>query len=135
MIAIIIAAISQFVLGALWYSPLLFGKVWMKIMGADSLSPEDLKSMQKSMAPFYLLQLVLSVLFSWQLWRTLLSFGTESLYAHAFMLWLGFILPIQVGSVIWGKTEKKFWVKQILIMTSYQLVGMLLSAFIFSFFF
>jgi hypothetical protein len=32
-LAIIVAAISAFVLGSLWYSPLLFGKRWMKETG------------------------------------------------------------------------------------------------------
>ena len=32
-LAVIVAALSDFVVGALWYSPLLFVKVWMKETG------------------------------------------------------------------------------------------------------
>lgn len=37
-IAIFVAALISFVIGGLWYSPLLFGKAWMKEMG---FSEED----------------------------------------------------------------------------------------------
>ncbi|NMP33408.1 DUF1761 domain-containing protein [Thalassotalea sp. M1531] len=33
--AVIASAISSFLLGGLWYSPLLFGKVWIKESGYD----------------------------------------------------------------------------------------------------
>lgn len=39
-IAVITAAFTNFMLGGLWYSPLLFGKIWQK---ENKLSDEDLK--------------------------------------------------------------------------------------------
>lgn len=38
--AVIVAALSNFLIGGLWYSPILFGKVWMKENG---FSENDLK--------------------------------------------------------------------------------------------
>jgi hypothetical protein len=38
--AVIVAALSNFLIGGLWYSPILFGKVWMK---ENSFSENDLK--------------------------------------------------------------------------------------------
>ncbi len=32
-LAVLAAAVSAFVLGGLWYSPLLFGKAWMRLSG------------------------------------------------------------------------------------------------------
>src|SRR6202162_4904768 len=34
--AVIVAAVVAFVRGGLWYSPLLFGKAWVKLRGMDS---------------------------------------------------------------------------------------------------
>ena len=34
-LAVVVAAISSFVLGGLWYSPVLFGKAWMRESGFD----------------------------------------------------------------------------------------------------
>lgn len=40
-LAVLVAGISAFVLGGVWYSPALFGKAWMK---ENSLSEEDIKA-------------------------------------------------------------------------------------------
>jgi len=40
-LAIIVAALANFLLGGLWYSPILFGKRWQK---ENNLSDEDLKN-------------------------------------------------------------------------------------------
>lgn len=38
--AVLVAAVSSFILGGLWYSPMLFGKAWMKENG---FTDKDLK--------------------------------------------------------------------------------------------
>lgn len=35
LLAVIVAAVSAFALGGAWYSPLLFGKAWLRESGAD----------------------------------------------------------------------------------------------------
>ncbi len=40
-VAVAAAAVGAFVLGALWYSPLLFGKEWMKLRGAAAGTVAD----------------------------------------------------------------------------------------------
>lgn len=129
---IILAAVSQFVLGALWYSPLLFGKLWMSIVGAEGCSEEEKKAMQKQMTPFYALQFLITVLYTFVLNVLLVNATSYDPYAVALLVWLGFVVPIQVSGVIWGGTKKVLWVKQICIMTSYQLVGILIATFILS---
>ena len=43
--AVLAAAISTFILGGLWYSPLLFGKAWMR---ANNFSDNDVQSFSKA---------------------------------------------------------------------------------------
>jgi hypothetical protein len=50
--AVIVATLSAFVLGALWYSPVLFGKAWMR---ANNISPDGPKT---GMARILILALV-----------------------------------------------------------------------------
>ena len=38
--AVLVAAVANFVIGGLWYSPALFGKAWMR---ANNFSADDLK--------------------------------------------------------------------------------------------
>lgn len=132
-----IAVIAQFALGAVWYSPFLFGNIWMKIVGAENCTKEEIQKMQKSMMPFYLLQLLLTVIFTNFLavfihYTSLANVGLGA-YGTALLIWFAFIVPTQISSVIWAGSKKELWLKQILIMTGNQLVGILLATFIISF--
>ena len=131
-----VATVAQFVLGALWYSPLLFGKWWMQIMEMSHLSKEELQKMQKAMTPFYIVQIMLTLLSTFVLAMFIHYLEMANVGFHAYgvagWVWLGFIAPTQIASVIWANTEKKFWCKQIFVMTSYQLVGLMITAYILS---
>ncbi len=133
---IIVATVAQFILGALWYSPLLFGKWWMEIMECNTMTPEDMKKMQKEMSPFYGLQFLLTAVFTFVLAMCIYYFKIAdagfSAYAVAGLVWLGFIVPTQIAGVVWANTKKKFWLKQIFVMTSYQFTGMMIAAFVLS---
>lgn len=50
LLAIVVAAFSTFALGALWYSPLLFGKLWVR---AHGYTPEKLVEMRAGAARAY----------------------------------------------------------------------------------
>ncbi len=129
---ILVATIVQFILGGLWYSPLMFGKWWMEIMEHTNTSPEDLKKMQKDMMPFYGLQFILTLFTTFSFANLVPYVITFSIYHVAFWIWIGFIVPIQIAGVVWANTKKQFWLKQIFVMISFQLVSILLTAWIVS---
>jgi len=58
--AIVAAALAAFVLGGLWYSPVLFGRAWQREVG---LSDEELK--RGNMARIFGTSLILSLIASW----------------------------------------------------------------------
>jgi len=59
-LAVVIAALASFLLGGLWYSPVLFGKAWQRETG---LTDEQLK--QGSMARIFGLSFILALLAAW----------------------------------------------------------------------
>ncbi len=127
---IVLATIAQFILGALWYSPLMFGKWWMQIMEAAHLTSDELKKLQKDMRPFYGLQFLLTLFTTINLATLIGLLPQFSAYSLAFHILLGFIIPTQIGAVIWANTKKKFWIKQIFVMVAYSFVGIMLAAWI-----
>lgn len=131
---IIVASLAQFILGALWYSPLMFGKWWMEIMESTTLTKEELKKLQKEMAPFYGLQFIITLISTFVLAMLIETLVIARLdvdaYRVAGLIWLGFIVPTQIAGVIWGNTKRKFWWKQIFVMTSYQLLGLMIAAYL-----
>jgi hypothetical protein len=60
-LAVIAAALSSFVIGGLWYSPLLFHRAWMRVNG---LTEKDLKS---GTVKVFGLSLLLSIIMSYNL--------------------------------------------------------------------
>jgi len=59
-LAVVIAALASFLLGGLWYSPVLFGKAWQRETG---LTDEQLK--QGNMARIFGLSFILALLAAW----------------------------------------------------------------------
>lgn len=57
--AVVTAALSNFLIGGLWYSPVLFGKVWMK---ENNFKDEDLKTgnMPKILSLTFLFSIVMA---------------------------------------------------------------------------
>ena len=61
--AIIVATIANFAIGALWYSPVLFGQAWIKEMGWEG-KEEEIKekgNMGLSMGGGFVLSLVMAI--------------------------------------------------------------------------
>ncbi len=121
LLALVGAVFVYMVIGFLWYSPVLFAKPWMKLMG---YTPESMKEAQNEMGTLYLLSalgalvtaFVLAQLFKWLLPDTLnLALGIS------FMIWVGFIAPVQFTEVLFGKKQMNLF----LINTGYQLSGIL----------
>ena len=115
-VAIGVAAVLQFIFGAIWYMP-LFGNLWGKIHGFDHKSPEAQEAMKKGMAPLLVTQFVVTVITTFVF--ALLAAGLPSswnLFGLAGFFWFGFIVPTQIAAVIFGGTTPGYVVKKILVM-------------------
>lgn len=131
-VAIAVATVVQFIIGALWFGP-LFGKTWGAIHGFDKLAPEVQQAMMKSMTPFYVLQAVLGLMTAAVFGLFVASLPQEwNVYVLAGFCWLGFIAPIQLAAVIWGGTEGRWMLQKMIIMVCGSLVSLLATALVFS---
>ena len=120
--AILLATVAQFICGALWYS-LLFGKLWGKIHGFDKLSKETQQEMMKGMGVFYGIQFVSTLVITYLP-------SDWNVYALAGFFWIGFVVPAQIGAVIFGGTEKKWMLQKVLIQAFSALVCLEVAAII-----
>ena len=124
-LAVVGAAIVSMVTGFLWYGP-LFGKPWMKEMGwtkAD-MTKEKQKGMSKAYGFMFLGSLVMSFVLSHALVFASEYLGTEGVNAGlqtGFWNWLGFVVPVTLGSVLWEGKSMKLWFLNI----GYYLVALL----------
>jgi len=49
--AVLVSAVASMVIGALWYSPILFGNIWMNLMKIDPKNIDKMKD--KGMGKYY----------------------------------------------------------------------------------
>ena len=92
--AIIGAAVIAWFLGALWYSPALFAKVWVR---AHGYTPEKLAAMRATAGKAYAGSFVAFVLIAFVLHLFLTQLGATTPgqgAAWGFHAWVGFALPI-----------------------------------------
>jgi hypothetical protein len=82
---VIIAALLRMVVGSVWFSPVAFVKPWQALTG---VTPE---SMQKGLAKAIVIDLLLSIVLSYALFRFVV-------YAEAFTWWGGAL----VGLLAWA---------------------------------
>lgn len=131
--AIFIATIVQFIVGAIWYTP-IFGKLWGKIHGYDKLSKDVQTKMMKSMGPLLGAQFIVTILTSLvlELFVTHLPTGW-SVFAEAGIIWLGFVVPTQISAVLFGGTEGKWIVQKTLIMAGGSLACLMSAATVFAY--
>jgi hypothetical protein len=133
--AVIVAAVVQMVLGFLWYGP-LFGKTWATLMG---FTPEKMNEQKtKGMTVNYIIMALGALLMSYVLAHGLI-FGNTYLHMAgatsglqgAFYYWLGFIVPVSLGTVLWeGKPWKLWFINAGYYLVGLGLMGMILSAWV-----
>lgn len=123
--AVVVAGIASMAIGYVWYSPMMFAKPWMKLMGISEKSSKD---GQKEMGKLMLISFAATLVSAYVL-RHVTVFS-ESYYGldwlttgvmTAFYMWLGFIAPVQLTDWIFGGKPFKLF----MINTGYQLVSML----------
>ncbi|MEE9225975.1 MAG: DUF1761 domain-containing protein [Bacteroidota bacterium] len=120
--AVLVAAIANFGLGAVWYSPALFAKRWLALM---KKSEAELEQMKKGAPRAYALSFVGALVMSYVLAHivdyvqaTTVAGGLES----GFWLWLGFVGTTNLSGVLFEDRPTGLY----LINMGYYLVSLLI---------
>lgn len=99
--AVLVSAAASFVLGGIWFSPPVFGKVW--IQGAG-MSGADMEHAKKGAWKSYIGALIGALVTAYVFAHAVDYAGAESAQdglQAGFWMWLGFAAPIQIGSMLW----------------------------------
>ena len=120
-LAVFVAAIASMVLGFLWYSPMLFARPWMRLMGIDPDDKAKLAEMQKGAGKLYGISFVASLVSAFVLAK-IIAISTVITIPYGmkvgFAVWLGFVATVQLTGALFAKQPTKLF----LINTGYQLV-------------
>ncbi len=132
LIAVGVCAVLAMVIGSIWYGP-LFGKTWMRIVGATDLDIEARKKMQKASTWLYISQLGLAVFQVWVLAYYIQGWTSASGVVNAIWIWAAFVMPIIFGTAMWNNDSMKIKWSRFFVQSGYQLVcfvmfGLILGA-------
>lgn len=119
--AIAVVTAAQFVVGAIWYTP-VFGNVWGKIHGFDKLSKKEQAAARKQMGPYLAVQLIVTIFSAFGLVWLAQTLPSKNVYLLGLLVWFAFMVPAQVSAVIFGGTEPRWMATKSAIMVGGSLV-------------
>lgn len=120
--AVLVAAMAQMGLGALWYSPMLFAKPWMGLVGKTEESMKQAPA--QKMAFMYIATFVCALVMAYILAHFVVYTKSDTIMLGlqtGWYAWLGFVATTSlVNSLFAGRSWKLY-----LIDASYHLAGLL----------
>jgi hypothetical protein len=127
-LAVLVCGVVHQVLGALWYSPLLFGRPWLKAVGKTE---EEIKAQGPPNWVGYLVSFAGALIMAFVLAHVLEAFQASSVTAGlqgGFWVWLGFVIMGGLGSVLFeGRRFSLFAMYNAYVLVSLLLMGVILT--------
>ncbi len=125
-LAVLVAAIASMVVGSLWYSPLLFGKVWMHLAGMHEHDAK--KGMGQAMMLQFIASLVTAYVLAHFMFYTNANMIVDGLQG-AFWIWLGFVATSMMGDAIFAKKPwKLYFINSFHYLASLLVMGAIIAA-------
>jgi len=104
--AVIIAAVVAQIIGFIWYSPGVFGKQWMALVG---MNEADAGGEKKGMAKLFVYSFLASLVTGYILGTLISNLVVASIVDGAklaFFLWLGFMAPLTLSDILFSAKKK-----------------------------
>lgn len=126
-LAVLVAGLAIFMLGGLWYSPVLFAKTWMSLQG---VTEEELKAKSQGHEPIlYLQALITGLVAAWAMAVLLNHFVNLTLLRGALvgvLCWIGFAGSTSYATAVFSQKPKWLW----LIDSGFNLVSFIIAGII-----
>lgn len=98
--AVVVAALAAMVVGTFWYSPVGFGKHWMRLRGKAPVAQKDMQFPAQLM----IIEFICALVTAYVLGIMTTVFGAHTPYSAillAIIIWLGFYVTMLLGEVLW----------------------------------
>ena len=124
-LAVIVAAIAYWLLGAIWYG-VVFGEAWMAL---EHITAEQARSMNPVLP--YVITLALNVLIAYALaqiciWRNANTLGRGA--SVGVLLWVGFVGPVTFTTYMYEMRPKELYaINQFFPLAGFVLMGAILG--------
>jgi Protein of unknown function (DUF1761) len=130
-LTLIAVIVIQYVIGAFWYS-VVFKNQWMGINHPEGVpSKEEQARLEKEAIPYYIIQLLMTVATAAVQWY-FIAMNPSNWLQTSFLIWLGFLVPAVVQTIIWSDPKNKQKILQTAIMGSNLLILTVLAGWAFA---
>ncbi len=115
---VVISAVVGFLIGWVWHSDALFGKMWRKEMGiTDAQMNKAKKQGMKMMMRPMIVTLITLLIMAWVISAFTHAIGNVGVVAGmcvAFWSWIGYVATIGLSGVSWeNRSMKMFWISSL----------------------
>ncbi len=127
-LAVLAAAVAAMIVGFIWYSPGVFGNLWLRIIGKDKLDKAELEEMQQESRLYFAVMFVATFIGASVLARFIVWLGAATLGGGlrvGFWAWLGFAFPLTVGEALFSGKEAGLKWPLFLVRVGHHLAGLL----------
>lgn len=96
VLSVLAASVASMIIGFLWYSPFLFGNLWMRLSGFTKES--------RGMGKTYAISFILEIITTYVFYRLILATNTYTIpgvLELSSFVWLGFFIPVLASSMLW----------------------------------
>lgn len=126
--AIIVASISNMILGMIWYNPSVFGSAWMRMSGIKMPSKEEMKNM--NMSGYYFAAFIGALVTGTILAHFISWTGAASIVdglVLSSIIWVGFIATSLLAGVLWeGKPIALYFLNSLYYLVAYAIMSVIL---------
>jgi Protein of unknown function (DUF1761) len=133
-LAVFVAAVVMFMLGGLWYSPLLFAKKWIALQGKTEEQARA-EAAAANMPLMYISAFVCSLITALVMAHILAHMAsimpTGAVHGAFFglMAWLGFVAPTTYATALFSGKPKQLWLIDVMYyFVSFAVAGVILAA-------
>ena len=127
LLAVVVCAIVNMVLGALWYSPVLFANSWMNLIGKS-------KEEMSNPGPLYIVTAVVALVLAFFLAQVIVQTKTVGIgggIVTAILIWIGFVATSTLPDYIFaGRPAKLYLINTSWVLVSMAIQGAILGAWV-----
>ena len=108
-VAVLVAGVVIFLLGGLWYSPVLFAKRWVALIGK---SEEEIKASTGNMPLSYVFVFLCGLVTAWMMALVVGNFSPATAVDGALvgaLCWVGFAGATSFGTALFSGKPKALW--------------------------
>ncbi|MEK6904437.1 MAG: DUF1761 domain-containing protein [Nanoarchaeota archaeon] len=115
LLRVLIAAVAANIIGFIWYSPKVFGTMWIKL---SEITPAKIAaSKRKGMGKIYATGFVSTVIIAYVLGLFMSLTDSKTIVGAlliGLLVWLGFIATTMLGMVLWESKPVKLYLINVL---------------------